>query len=176
MIKVIDGNLFDTEANFIVHSVNCCGVMGSGVAKQVRELYPHVEREYMKFVKHCSKSKVDLLGSAQYVPTESWALVMVDPIKNNNVIAYDNKYQYIVNLFGQRDFGSDGKMYTSLNALKNGLLDIRKKAEQIGATVALPYGIGSVRGGAEWSDVLKIIKEVFEKSSVNVEIRRLNMG
>ena len=48
MIRVIDGDLFTTDARFIVHQVNCKGVMGSGVAKQVRNKYPHVFVEYKK--------------------------------------------------------------------------------------------------------------------------------
>ena len=35
MIKVIPGNLFDSEAQILAHQVNCKGVMGSGVAKEV---------------------------------------------------------------------------------------------------------------------------------------------
>lgn len=40
MIKVINGDLFTSKANFIVHQVNCQGVMGSGVAAQVAENFP----------------------------------------------------------------------------------------------------------------------------------------
>ena len=42
MIKIIDGDLFDTDAKFICHQVNCMGKMGSGVALQVRKKFPHV--------------------------------------------------------------------------------------------------------------------------------------
>lgn len=62
MIRVIDGDLFTTDARFIVHQVNCKGVMGSGVAKQVRNKYPHVFVEYKKA---CSE---EMLGKIQVVP------------------------------------------------------------------------------------------------------------
>ena len=98
MIKVIDKNLFNSTANFIVHQVNCQGVMGSGVALQVAEIYPHVEQEYMKYLRYCKKNRINPLGTAQYVPIDTWAMIMVNTMKNNNVLAYDSQYQYIVNL------------------------------------------------------------------------------
>lgn len=105
MIKIFDGNLFDSKANFIVHQTNCMGVMGSGVAAQVAQLYLNVEREYLRYCNYCKKHKINMLGTVQYVPTEAWANVMCDMIKNERVEAYDKDYQYIVNLFGQNTFG-----------------------------------------------------------------------
>lgn len=175
MIKIIDGNLFDSKANFLVHQVNCMSVMGSGVALQVKELYPHVEVEYLKYLKHCKKSKHEPLGTSQYVPIDSWALVMVDTMKNEKVEAYDKDYQYIVNLFGQKDFGM-GKQHTDLKAMETAMIDIRNKAKSIGATVAMPYMIGSYRGGAKWDDVYSIIRDVFDGSGVDVEICKYDRG
>lgn len=173
MIKIVDGNLFDSKANFIIHQVNCQGVMGSGVALQVVENYPHVEREYNNYLRYCKKNKIQSLGTAQYVPNESWALIMVDTMKNNKVIAFDNNYQYIVNLFGQDTYGTG--VHTDLKAFKKALVDIRDKALEIGATVAMPYKIGSHRGGESWDNVYTVIKKVFENSGVDVEIYRYDM-
>ena len=175
MIKIIDGNLFDSKANFIVHQVNAQGVMGSGVAAQVAERFPNVEKEYLRYCKHYNKQKKNILGTVQYVPTKAWANIMCDMIKNDRVEAYDKDYQYIVNLFGQNYFGL-GEQQTDLKAFKKGMLDIREKAERIGATVAMPFKIGCCRGGANFNDVYKIIQDVFEKSKVDVEIWRLDLG
>jgi O-acetyl-ADP-ribose deacetylase (regulator of RNase III) len=174
MIEIIHGNLFDSDANFIVHSVNCQSVMGSGVAAQVKKYYPHVFKEYVKYLNHCDKNDIDPIGTVQYVPIDVWSLIMVDTMKNKSVIAYDKNYQYIVNLFGQRDYGEG--LQTDLKAMKKAFIDIRDKAEKIGATVAMPYKIGSCRGGADWNDVYKIIKDVFGKSDVNVEIWQYDLG
>ena len=57
MIKIINGNLFDSKADFLVHQTNCQGVMGSGVAAQVAERYSHVETEYRKYLRYCKKNK-----------------------------------------------------------------------------------------------------------------------
>lgn len=172
MIRIINGNLFNSKANFIIHQVNCCSIMGSGVAKQVADLFPHVEKEYLRYLKHCNKEKIEPLGTAQYIPVDSWALVMVDTLKNNRVDAYDKEYQYIVNLFGQKSFGKG--LQTDLKAMKRAFIDIYNKAKSINATVAMPYRIGSFRGGADWNDVYAIIQDIFK--DVDVEIWRYDRG
>lgn len=171
MIKYFNGNIFDSKANFIVHQVNCKGVMNFGVAAQVAERYSYVEREYLKYLRYCKKNKINPLGTVQYVPTEVWAIGLVDTMKNNYVDAYDKEYQYIVNLFGQYNYGM-GVQQTNLKAMKAAFIDICEKAKSVGATVAVPYRIGSFRGGAKWSDVERIIKNVFEHSEIDVEIWR----
>lgn len=173
MIKIIDGNLFDSKAEFIVHQVNCQGVMGSGVAAQVAEMFPHVETEYRKYLRYCKKNKIEPLGTAQYVPSEVWAVMLVDTMKNEQLEPCED-YQYIVNLFGQSDYGEG--LQTNLKAVKNAFIDICNKAKSLGATIAMPYKIGSHRGGADWNDMYKIIEDVFENSGVNVEIWRLDLG
>lgn len=174
MIKIVDKNLFDSKANFICHSCNCQGVMGSGVAAQVAEKYPHVEKEYLKYLRYCKKNNIKPLGTVQYVPNEVWAVNLVDTMKNNYVDAFDSEYQYIVNIFGQNTYGIG--LQTDLNAIKRAFKDICEKAKSINATVAVPYKIGSCRGGANWDDVYKIIQTVFENSGVDVEICKCDLG
>ena len=96
---------------------------------------------------------------------------MADTMNNTRVTAYDTEYQYIVNLFGQASIGSG--MQTNLRAMTKAFEDICDKAKAIGATVAMPYMIGSFRGGANWEDVYAIIKKVFD-NEVDVEICRYN--
>lgn len=176
MVKVIEGNLFDSKAQLVVHQVNCQGVMGSGVAKQVATLYPHVEVEYRKYIRHCKKNGNKPLGTVQYVPVDNWSLIMVDTMKNTDVIEYDKEYQYICNLFGQSDYGYNGEQYTNLKALKNGLYDIKDKAKKLNAKIAMPYKIGCCRGGADWDNVVfPMIKKVFG-NDIDVELWRLDKG
>lgn len=173
MIKIIEGNLFDSKANFIVHQVNCKGVMESEIAAQVANKYPHVEIEYRKYLRYCKKNKIKPLGTVQYVPSEVWALPMVDTMKNDNVIDYDEHYQYVVNLFGQHDYGLES-VHTDLKAMTKAFVDIKEKAQVINAAITMPYMIGSDGGKAKWDDVYYIIREVFDGSGVDVEIRKCN--
>lgn len=174
MIKIIEGNLFDSKSNFIVHQVNAQSVMGAGVTLQVAKRYPHVDKEYRSYVHHCKKNKIPILGTVQYVPVDVWAIGLTDTMKNDNISKYYRDYQYIVNLFGQETYGFG--LQTDLNAVRKGFIDIRDKALKIGASIAIPYRIGSCRGGANWSDVYDIIKDVFGKTDLDVTICKYDLG
>lgn len=143
---VINGNLLDAKADFICHQVNCQGKMGSGVAKAIREKYPQVYEQYRNMWSAHRETKVckeELLGKAQYV----------------QVYNYNNPKQpyYVINMFAQDNYGYGGKQYTSLEAFKNCLQQINMWAKD--RTVAFPWLIGCVRGGADWNVVLPMILE-----------------
>ena len=167
MIKIIDGDLFTTDAKFICHQVNCQKRMGSGVALQVREKFPHVYREY------CKVASPEMLGQVQIIPIKE------------KYLGYDcgsllvlYKEQWICNMFAQDNYGYDGKLYTDLDALErcfkhmNGR--ICERNNNCRATVAMPWKIGCCRGGANWDEVYQMIDKIFEYQ--NVELWRLDNG
>lgn len=147
MIKIIEGNLLDAEENIIVHQVNTHGVMGSGIALQVKNKYPAAYEEYEEL---CYREEVreDLLGHIQVVKVE------------------DNKY--VANLFGQLDYGYDEKRYTSYEALYSGLEKIKSVSQKNELSVAIPYKIGSDRGGADWRVVYAMIESIFNDYPVTL--------
>ena len=57
MVSHINGDLLKVQKELnldvICHQVNCQGVMGSGIAKQIRDTYPIV---YDNYKKKCSRS------------------------------------------------------------------------------------------------------------------------
>lgn len=139
MIQIIHGNLLDSDADIICHQVNCAGAMGSGVAKQIKLRWPCV---YEQYVKLCDAMQPGaLLGFAQSVKTEDGRCVC--------------------NLFGQLNYGRDGKRYTSISALSKSCRLIAKQARP-GATIAMPYRIGCGLGGGDWGEVLDMLTEVFK--------------
>ena len=166
MIKVIDGDLFDSTARFIVHQVNCQGKMGSGVALQVKQKFPHVYDEYRKI---CSN---DMLGNIQIVPVNPKYI----GIPSGSLVP-DNK-QFIINAFAQDKYGYDGKLYTSIDALQSCFNKICSKLWEKNcnwnASVAMPYKIGCCRGGADWNKVFQIIQRTFKNN--NIELWRLDKG
>ncbi len=48
MIKIIEGNIVNAKTDFIIHQVNCQGVMGSGVAKALRDYDEGIYQHYRK--------------------------------------------------------------------------------------------------------------------------------
>ena len=146
-----NGNILDSGADIICHQVNCQGKMNSGVAKAIREKWPEVYKRYRVMY----ENEVDLLGKIQPIY-----------IAENNCA--------VINMFAQYNYGYDGRRYTSYDAFWNCLQEIKKYLNP-GATIAFPYNIGCVRGGANWNIIHAMIVEVLGKD-YEVELWRLDNG
>ena len=57
MIKIVSGNIFNTECDYIVNTVNCMGVMGAGIAYEFKLRYPEM---YKKYKKICEDNLFDI--------------------------------------------------------------------------------------------------------------------
>ncbi|UUV47075.1 macro domain-containing protein [Bacillus phage vB_BanS-Thrax5] len=142
MIKIIDGDLLQAKEDIIAHQVNCMGVMGSGVALQIKKQHPKAYEVYKELVNEAEKEK-----SVRFLLGKS--------------LVVESNGKHIANLFGQYTYGKIGQ-YTLMNALENALKNLKSFALQHELTIALPYKIGSDRGGADWNEVLALIERVFE--------------
>lgn len=152
MITHVIGNLVTYPLDGFIHQANCQCTMGSGVAKFVKERYPEVYEADLKTL----KGDPNKLGSFSFAKTT------------------DGKVGY--NLYSQFNFGYDGKCYTNYEAILSGLQKIKEHASLIIGTTAkigLPCRMGCARGGGDWNVVMGIIKEIFEKDSINIVICEL---
>lgn len=159
MIKIIEGDIFTCDADAILHQVNCQGVMGSGVAKQVREKFPTVFKHYKarcdedkKFKIQTGSTRSNLLGLAQICYKEDY---LAGQVKDTQVI---------VNLFAQDNYGYDGGCYTDYEALHSCLQTVNEQFS--GKKVAIPYLMSCHRGGGDWALVSKIIEETLTNCDV----------
>jgi O-acetyl-ADP-ribose deacetylase (regulator of RNase III) len=158
MIKVVKGDLLDMKRGILGHQVNCQGVMGSGVALQIKNMYPLAFTEY--------KSLVD-----EYVEEgEEWRKYLLGQV--NGVKVSDDLY--IANMFGQLRYGSDGGKYTSEEALFRCFKTVRKTAEKLDLPVYLPYMIGGYRGGGDWRLIEDYLLEAFD--GYDVTLMKLHRG
>ena len=46
--KTVNGNIFNSNAHALVNPVNCVGTMGAGLARQFRDQYPAMHRQYLQ--------------------------------------------------------------------------------------------------------------------------------
>lgn len=136
-----NGNLLDSECDYICHQVNCRGVMGSGVALAIKRKWPIVFDKYVEKYNEYKEIRSTLLGSIQIVNISS-----------------NNKEQFVINMFSQLDYGYDGKRYTSYDAFWNCINLIKHRVPK-GKTIAFPKYIGSNRGGANWTIISTMIAE-----------------
>lgn len=139
-VNVIRGDLLNAKELIIGHQVNCQGVMGSGIAKALRDKYSTL---YPSYKQHCSQhnSPDELLGHCQIVQEGS---------------------RHIANLFGQLEYGRQkSKVYTNYEALRTSLTTLREYAVQNQLSVALPYGIGCGLANGDWDVVSEILEQEF---------------
>ena len=104
MIKIVDGDLLETEADIVAHQVNCRGAFNSGVAKSIREYDYGVYQDYVKFCR--GRTPVSLLGTVRYFQS------------NVNARIY-------ASLFAQDAYGY-GKQYTDIRALEKCFMDLKR--------------------------------------------------
>ena len=139
IVKEIQGSILDTDLNFIAHGVNCQNKMGSGVAKVLFTKYPEVKTNYHHFF----NNNIHLLMNGQ----EDF-LGTVQPI-----VVRDGKT--VFNLFTQENYGYDGKLYLSYQAVIDVFDILTNKCENMNA-IAIPK-IGCGLAGGDWEIVKKII-------------------
>lgn len=151
MIKQIEQDILKSECNIIVHQVNTIGVMGAGLALQIRRKYEACHKAYINLCQIAMKKGKShkLMGKVLFV----------------NV----GEDKIIANIFAQSDIGTY-KVQTDYEALKSGLEKVRERALEEGYSVAIPVGIGCGLAGGDWITVMGIIKEIFEESSVDVTL------
>lgn len=109
IIRNISGDVTAPIKGIIGHGVNCQGVMGSGVALAIRNKFPKAYAEYLAL---CARKKPeDLLGTTQLVQ-------ITDDL-------------YVANMFTQLNFGGDGKVYASLDAVRTACVALTHQREQL---------------------------------------------
>ena len=151
MITYHNGDILESGADVICHQVNCMGVMGAGLAKQVAKRWSAV---YLRFQEVCmSNNPQVLLGRCQL----------------DRVVCND-KYVQIVSMFAQNDYGRD-KCYTNYEAVRSCMEYV--KQQYVGKVIAIPYKIGCGLGGGDWNIVHQIIKDVFADYDGDVQIWKL---
>lgn len=150
------GNLVDAEEHCIAHGCNAQGVMGSGVAKAIKEKWPQAFVRYR--AQYESPYGLQLGRSVYYAH--------YDP--EHPTI---EEYKLIVNCITQEFYGKDGKKYVSYDAIHTCIKGIndeargRKNAQNKPLeqnpfdSFAIPK-IGAGYGGGSWEVIAAIIEDV----------------
>lgn len=143
MIKFKNGDIFIDQAEAIVNTVNCVGVMGRGLALQFKNKYPENFREYQKACKQ------NFVKPGRMFVFETGELI--GP-------------KYIINFPTKRHWKAKSK----IEDIQSGLQDLVKTIEQYGiSSVAIPP-LGSGLGGLPWGLVKNEIIQALNDVSCEV--------
>lgn len=137
-IEYITGRLEDTDCTIIAHGCNAQGVMGSGVARALRDKWPQVYTDYREEYKN-------------------YGLALGD------VITTEVDFKYICSVITQEFYGRDNKQYVDYNAILkcfDNLTNHPWEDWHVNLVVAIPK-IGCGLGGGDWNVVETILKENF---------------
>jgi len=138
-MKLVEGkSVTDVKHGIILQQVNCQGVMGSGVAAAIRGKWPSVFHDYRVHC-HAGMTPEDVLGTMNVTEVEPQL--------------------FVINLFGQLNYGRENKRYTSYDALDSALVktqDWMKKHGWFSFDVHHPL-VGSGLGGGHWPVVAAMI-------------------
>lgn len=156
MLKVIIGDILTpntTEGHGVIvcHQVNCKGVMGAGLARQIKERHPDVFSLYRDKCQQIAAG-IGGLGDVQLCSVLADAGYMV------------------ANVFGQDGYGRDGR-YTDYVALRKAFQYIATGFPSY--TIRIPHLMGCGLGGGDWQVVSEIVEETLVSAGVNVEIWKL---
>lgn len=140
-IEYRTGDLFKTDIMTIMHGCNAKGIMGSGVAKLIRDKYPEAYNQYFKIGHEFGYRMGEIIIAS-----------CGDKINDS-----DN-FKLIVNAITQERFGNDTIRYVSYDAIADAMNAVNKmyNTHQI-TEVAMPQ-IGAGLGGGNWNVIASIIE------------------
>lgn len=133
----------------IAHGVNCQGVMGSGVARALRDKWPAIYPPYQQL---CARAETDveLLGRVQYVT----------PRRSDVSIA---------NCFTQVHYGRDGRRYADPEAIEKCLTQVAQSCNQLKLSLYMPK-IGCGLGGLSWETEIEPMLQTISITYPDLEI------
>ena len=153
IVKEFVGDILQSNEEIIIHQVNCKGVMGGGIALQIKNKYPEVYEDYHNLClsnnSNPNKRSSDLLGNIK--------------------VCKCNDGRTIINLFAQDGYGRT-KCQTDYEALDKCLTKVGE--EFIGKTIAIPYKMSCGLAGGDW----EIVKGIIADRLVDCEVHIYKLG
>ena len=139
----------NSDVDVILHVANCQRIMGSGIALQIKNMFPEVFDVYV----NCQPDKNQLeLGTISYI--------------HNEVTG-----GYIFNLHAQHLYGS-GTRFLNYEALYNALEQVRDVliSNDFRGNIGVPKNMGAFRAGGDWRIIEKMLECVFEDALFEVVV------
>ncbi|WP_374626724.1 macro domain-containing protein [Pandoraea sp.] len=142
MFKVMIGDMFTSNANAIVNTVNCVGVMGKGVAQEFRRRYPAMFDDYKA---RCDRGLVNLGEPYLY-----------QDLSGLSIINFPTKDHW--------------RSPSRLSDIEAGLDYLAEHLPMWGvSSIAMPP-LGCGNGGLEWSEVGPLIYKKLRDIPVDIEL------
>ncbi len=145
-LHMIGSDITKVTEGIIIQGCNAQGVMGSGVAKQLRAKYPDVYMDYLSFLEGFKEDGSDPMGGVGYFQATGTLL--------------------IANCITQKFYGRDGKKYVSYDALDFATYQVASYAKHTEKVIHVPWLIGAGLGGGDLNICHQILESNFKENQV----------
>ena len=140
-MKIITGNIFTSQCQTIVNTINCVGVMGAGIAYEFRLRYPDM---YVKYLDLCEQGELKIGRLWIYKTQDKWVLNF--PTKDH------------------------WKNETKPSYLEEGLTKfVNTYKEKNITSIAFPL-LGAQNGGLSQEESLSIMERYLSQCDIDIEI------
>lgn len=138
MIQITKGNLLESDAEALVNTVNCVGVMGKGIALQFKQKFPDNFAAYERACRH----KEVQTGQMFTMPTGR----LINP-------------RFIINFPTKKHWKSQSR----IEDIEAGLQTLVEEVKKLGVqSIAVPP-LGCGNGGLNWNEVRPLIEAAFSQ-------------
>lgn len=140
--KALIGDMFNSDAQTLVNTVNCVGVMGKGVAFEFKKRFPDMFEDYTR---RCERKAVKL-GEPYIYEDKSGIKILNFPTKDH------------------------WRSASRLSDIESGLTYLAEHYEKWGLkSIAMPP-LGCGNGGLEWSEVGPLIYQKLHRLPIDIEV------
>ena len=150
------GDIFTTNVEALVNTVNCKGVMGRGIALQFKKRFP---QNFKKYRAACERGEVQPGRMFIFEMTPNNPQLELLPLSNGRDVNQQLNPRYIVNFPTKRHWRAKTRMEdidSGLKALHKEIVD--RKIQSIAIP---PLGCGL--GGLQWDDVRPRIEAMLDE-------------
>ncbi|KKR00036.1 MAG: Appr-1-p processing domain protein [Candidatus Woesebacteria bacterium GW2011_GWB1_39_12] len=129
-MKFVHGNIFDSDCDILVNTINCVGVMGKGVALECKKRFPQNFKEYWKACKD-------------------------EQIHPGEIFIFQENGKTIINLATKNHWKNSSR----LEWVEKGTIALARLLRASGgSTIAIPP-LGCGNGNLKWQDVRPILEK-----------------
>ncbi len=140
--KALIGDMFNSDAQTLVNTVNCVGIMGKGVALKFKERFPEMFQDYAR---RCERKALKL-GEPYVYEDKSGVKILNFPTKDH------------------------WRSASRLNDIERGLTYLADHYERWGIkSISMPP-LGCGNGGLEWSEVGPLLYQKLYGLPIDIEV------
>lgn len=140
--KALIGDMFSSEAQTLVNTVNCVGIMGKGIALEFKKQFPLMFEDYV----HRCERKAVKLGEPYLFEDKSGVKILNFPTKDH------------------------WRSSSRISDIEKGLTYLAEHYDEWGITSMAMPPLGCGNGGLEWSQVGPLIYRKLHRLPIDVEV------